>query len=363
MAIAQLEKSPNQMLAMQYAPQLRQDAAGAQPPPLTSVDTARGSVRTFVDPVTGRPAMGPDGKPMTISGGVIPETTAGKVNEELRLGQITPAQAQAELAKDQPESWHVASPAEKQARGLPAASQFKISSHGNVEGLPREPGQIGAAYNSDTGQPLGVIDYTDPKYAPKLASGEILTQQPKVLDSSAVDTLSKQGQQVAQLQGQMDSYKPEYARILGSDSKLRGYIGGKAFNEASEWFNKTQGILLNTVKDTVGRSPQLIEEFNKNRPEAYDAADVVQRKMKNLMAITKDAAAQTGRTYLQGGYLGRQVKTALSFDPTTVQPYTNPDAPPAGAGGMPQVKSTEDYNKIPSGAQYVDPDGHTRVKP
>ncbi len=294
---------PNSALAANYAPQLMQAAQSAEPNSFTGKLGPGEGAYVRNQQVASQPLTPPD--------------------------ILRPGVAQAEIAKTEATKtkWSTMTPDQKRANGIPIAQQAQISDDGEIKAMPKEPGQVGPAYDANTGQPLGVVDYTDPSIAPKLATGEVLPHEPKVLAAGDVQDLSKIGNTLTQLQAQQNTFKPEYSRIIGSDSKLRGFLGGSAFNEASEWFNKTQGILLPTVKDIAGRSPQLIEEFNKNRPEPTDAADVTQRKMDNLISLYKDYATTAANTYRRGGYLGQQVNQAIGFDPS-VQSQQPAQSPP-----------------------------------
>lgn len=96
MAIAQLEKSPNQMLAMQYAPQLRQDAAGAQPPSFTG--TLGDHQRAFVNGQ--QVAAGPDKPETVVVGNNLVEKDSGKIVATMPMSKLQ----ESEIAKNNAEA-------------------------------------------------------------------------------------------------------------------------------------------------------------------------------------------------------------------------------------------------------------------
>lgn len=325
----------------QFLPQAMDLAKSMQPAGVSYLKTGPGETNTPLDqygrPIPGAPVISGGQAPAMLE----PVNLFDAKNPTAPPQGMTKADAETKM-KSEPGRYSIAgaydpasritfrpaTAAENVQNGLPAGTKgSQVSSTGEFHPPTKQAGQIGPAFDAYDGHPLGVVDLTDPDVSKRIAAGEVTTQQPKVLQTADVDKLTKLGNTTQELQQQLSTYKPEYSRIIGSDSKLRGFIGGKAYNEASEWFNHTQGALLNTVKDTVGRSPQLLEEFNKNRPEATDAPDVVMSKMNNLINLYKQEAGNIGNTYLQGGYLGRQITQSLGFDPRTTAVGAQPAAP------------------------------------
>lgn len=304
------EASRNAVLANQQLPALMQLAQGSQKPAFTGKLGPGEGAYINNGQVAAMPALPPD--------------------------ILKPGVLQAEEAKTQAGKtiWKPASPQDNINNGYPATTKgAQISSENEYKPPPKQPGQVGPAYDANTGAPVGVVDYTDPDVAAKLQSGAILPHEPKTLQGDDARKLTTMGNQLQEYQQSLSQYKPEYSRIIGATSKLRGFLGGTSYNEGPDWFNHVNNTFIQGTKDIAGRSPKLIEEYNQNRPEPTDAPDVVTKKMNNLINLSRQETANTGNMYKKGGYLGQQIDQAAGFNtsmpsdgqPASGSPQNAPD--------------------------------------
>ena len=108
-----------------------------------------------------------------------------------------------------------------------------------------------------------------------------------------------------------------------------------------------------------------------NAPEQTSGAISTLRGMLGRQAA--DLALQyhgaTQRNDFTSRYLQPDVATYLDLAPQTAQQNTpgatpTPGAAPAAAPNAPvKIQNDDDYNKLPSGALFIGPDGNTRKKP
>jgi len=92
---------------------------------------------------------------------------------------------------------------------------------------------------------------------------------------------------------------------------------------------------------------------NAQSPEAYKAA---------LNAITAEAnaAERAAQNAMQPGLYN----PALGQSPTPPQSGSPPPPPGAAASGAPvQIKTDEEYGRLQSGQDFIDPTGVVRTKP
>ena len=144
---------------------------------------------------------------------------------------------------------------------------------------------------------------------------------------------------------------PELMKILSNNS------GAGTVDERQKFAN-TVGNLANAPEQTGGAISTLRGMLGRQ------AAD---------LALQYHGATQ--RNDFASRYLQPDVAQYLNLSPQTVQ-QTSPGAAPtsslgsqvptpsSGASAKPvQIQNDDDYNKLPSGALFVGPDGHTRTKP
>ena len=83
-------------------------------------------------------------------------------------------------------------------------------------------------------------------------------------------------------------------------------------------------------------------------PSSTDTPETARKKLRNLAKALEDTQADIGSIYAEDqGYKGLPA----------VPKFDQPKAPPA------RIKGDADYNALPSGAHFIGPDGHMRVKP
>ena len=145
---------------------------------------------------------------------------------------------------------------------------------------------------------------------------------------------------------------PELMKILSNNS-------GAGTVDERQGFANTVGNLANAPEQTAGAISTLRGMLGRQ------AAD---------LALQYHGATQ--RNDFASRYLQPDVARYLDLSPQTTQQTAGPGAAPtsslgsqvptpsSGASAKPvQIQNDDDYNKLPSGALFVGPDGHTRTKP
>ena len=138
---------------------------------------------------------------------------------------------------------------------------------------------------------------------------------------------------------------PELMKILTNNN-------GAGTVDERQGFSNTVGNLANAPEQTIGAIDTLSGMFGRQ------AAD---------MALQYHGATQ--RNDFASRYLQPDVAKYLNLDPQSAQqtngPGVVPTAPnPNAAPSAPvKIQNDDDYNKLPSGALFIGPDGNTRKKP
>ena len=143
------------------------------------------------------------------------------------------------------------------------------------------------------------------------------------------------------------------AEVLGPEMmKILSNNNGAGTVDERQGFANTVGNLANAPEQTSGAISTLRGMLGRQ------AAD---------LALQYHGATQ--RNDFTSRYLQPDVATYLDLAPQTAQQNTpgatpTPGAAPAAAPSAPvKIQNDDDYNKLPSGALFIGPDGHTRKKP
>lgn len=211
--------------------------------------------------------------------------------------------------------WRAANPEENIAHGLPpTAKGAQVSDTGEWKAPERQPGMIGPAYSSTTGQPMGTVDYSDPEVAAKLKSGELLQQPPRVMQPNEVEKLTTYGNSVNGLTKALGSFQDNYGGLQNTGGetglKAREKMGA---TPTTAWWSAYRQEILPTLKATVGRSRALLDRLDETTPQPADAPSVVREKLASQIEISKEQGTREGQTYASGGYHRGQIESALGF--------------------------------------------------
>lgn len=215
-------------------------------------------------------------------------------------------------------------------------------------------------------------DISNPGYDQAIANGQDFTAGNKALGSFAGGPLGNQTRSLNNAVGHLKLFDDTFAALKNHDVQ--------ALNKLDNFWSKEFGHTAPTTLQAMGQvlGPELTKilagtnagtgeeraQFSvtagnlANAPEQTHDAIEGMRGMLSRQAA--DLALQyhgaTGRSDFAKRYLASDVAESL---------HLNPDAAPQGASTAAPVaiKSDDDFNKLPHGALFVGPDGHTRRKP
>lgn len=173
------------------------------------------------------------------------------------------------------------------------------------------------------------------------------------------------GDQRAQVQNAVASFKDEFASrgVMGFGAGLTNTIDRNLVgSDAAKWWQSYDRYKNVVRNDLFGASLTAGEQA------AFDAADITPGM--NAETIKSNLALQQS---ILDGALGRRARSAVAqgFNKDAIMELTGlggtsseaaPANPPPPSGGPVQVRTTQDYQSLPSGTQYVDPQGVLRVK-
>jgi hypothetical protein len=187
----------------------------------------------------------------------------------------------------------------------------------------------------------------------------------KPLSQAALKQLSEARDNANTLDRLFSEFKPEYAEkgvlglgaeaslaaksVLGSDKDTVNWW--KNYRKQAELVERHSlfGAALTPTEQTSWRSADIGPGMD---------ADVVKRNLQTRAALTKKVLETTRQDLIDAGQSEQRVNAIAGRGPAAAAP-----APAAAPTTVLQVRTAEDYAKVPSGATYTTPDGKTRRKP
>lgn len=144
---------------------------------------------------------------------------------------------------------------------------------------------------------------------------------------------------------------------------LKSSAGTLNQSQTQEDFLRNLAIVKDQYKDTVSGTPsQIVSAALSGKVNVFDAADAIKRdKPQNYMlSVPSLAVVQNLPPVLQSAMSGMQVRDQQTGQTITI----NAPAPANGGqgGNLVRINNDQDWQALPSGTQYVAPDGQVRVK-
>lgn len=194
----------------------------------------------------------------------------------------------------------------------------------------------------------------------KLAADKAKLAMGKALPSSGVKELANAGESVEGTKRLRDTFKTDYGgkTILGGMSNTLGRIFGDETGQA-QWWQDMEQLQNQTRHDLFGSAltKTELDAWNKTSVNPRMHPNEIAKNLQRRQEIEARAASKLARSYRAAGYNESQIREILG----DAAEYL--DAPAEKPGGGPaRVKSDADWNRLPSGALYIAPDGKTRRK-
>ena len=230
-------------------------------------------------------------------------------------------------------------------------------------------------------------DITNPGYETAIANGQDYTAGQRALSSYAGGPLGNQTRSLNNAVGHLQLIEQLNSALQNGDMQLYNTVANKfkkAFGYEAPTDVQTAAHVLGPElakilsNSNAGTGPER-EEFSglvgglEKAPEQMTGAIGTLKNMLGRQGA--DLALQyhgaTKRSDFAGRYLAPDVAKYLELAPGD-QPSGPAAAPASAAGpassaaapGAPiKIQNDDDYNKLPSGAMFIGPDGHTRRKP
>lgn len=228
---------------------------------------------------------------------------------------------------------------------------------------------------------------TNPAYDTAIANGQDYTASGRALNSFAGGPISTQVRSLNNVVGHLSLMENLYNALQNGDVQGLNSLKGawkKQFGSEAPVDIQTAAqvigpeltkILTNTGAGTGPEREHFAETAGNlaNSPEQVGGAIGTLKGMLSRQAA--DYALQyhgaTGRSDFAARYLQPDVAQALDLAPEGQQAHPGAQVPVGGAGPAAapataapvKIQNDADYNKLPSGAHFIGPDGHTRIKP
>lgn len=220
---------------------------------------------------------------------------------------------------------------------------------------------------------------TDPaKRAQMLAT----MSKPKDLSEQTVKDLGSAGGTFGDFNRLVKTWNPKYggsgygAPLVGG---IQNWIGARdpgtgdgasGYKAQSQWWADYQ-TQKNSIRNKLfGSALTQTEkaEFEKANIEPGMAPDVIERNLARQHEAARSAAAKLAGTWREQGYSKKAIEAATGFKLSELGEPRMRDlsggveqAPPAPAG-IPRITSEAEYNALPKGTTYLDPNGKQRTK-
>lgn len=275
---------------------------------------------------------------------VKPLSPLGQLGQDLKNGLITPDQFRSEL-----QSRNRAPMGEQESWGQPVTEQ-------GADGKP-----IVVRYSNKNGRQIV------PGAIPR-------PQQPtRQMQPKAINDLSQIGATAAQMDRLVSGFKPGYGggmagtHLGGETANMLGRTFGDSTGRAQwwqdyqDWKNLARHTLFGAAL-TKTEAPQ----FDRAAVTPNMNEEEIQKNLKRQMDLANVAARKLAKGYTGAGYDKDAVEGALGMsleDITGAEGPTPQDYVTKSAGGPARIKSDADYDALPSGSEFVAPDGTRRRKP
>lgn len=235
-------------------------------------------------------------------------------------------------------------------------------------------------------QRLAVEAQTDPeKRAAELAK----FAKGKDLSQNTIAKLGETGGTYSTFSNLVSGFSDDYAGAgygvpgVGAVQNWAGQrgLGGEGLKRQSDWWSDYQNQKNLTRNALFGSALTATEkaEFDKANIEPGMDPTQVRKNLLRQQEAARAAAAKLAQSWAKQGYSREAIESAVGFsiDELGTPKMRTPDelykgagigggakgAPPAATSGPTQIKSVEDYNALPRGARYIDPNGVARTKP
>ena len=185
---------------------------------------------------------------------------------------------------------------------------------------------------------------------------------PKVrpLPQPAINKLTEAGADLEQLSRLNTGFKDEYGghAILGDLTNTVGRIAGDDTGQA-QWWQDYQTHVNEVRNRLFGSALTLPEkaEFYKAMVTPRMDAKEIRKNLKRQNELAQTAARKLSKAYSVQGYNQEALDELVPPELLAVP------APQEGGGDAVQINSDEEYDALPPGASFIDPEGNERVKP
>ena len=198
----------------------------------------------------------------------------------------------------------------------------------------------------------------------------------KALRSTDVKDLEKMASQSQNIDHAISTFKPEYSTpgITKVENFLGKYgIGGEGLKDQADWWKQNAWLMLDARHQAFGSA------LTANEQQAWDEAtiqpgmdpDLIIRNMKIRKTLSDIALNQRSTGLAADGFSEDSIKAHGALDELMspeelkafVDNFRNGNSNKEATAEPPRVATDEDYNKLPSGTQFIGPDGKVRRKP
>lgn len=230
---------------------------------------------------------------------------------------------------------------------------------------------------------------TNPGFDTALANGQDFTAGGRALNSFAGGPLGNQARSINNVVGHLQLMENLFTGLQNGDVQIANKLGAqwkKAFGTETPTDIQTASSFIGpeltkilSANGSAGTAEERQEFSNTaanlgNSPEQTAGAIGTLKNM--LGRQSTDLALQyhgaTGRNDFVSRYVAPDVAKYLDIapQPPVAPAVPGPAAPGANAPATPvappapiKIQNDDDFNKLPSGALFIGPDGHTRKKP
>jgi hypothetical protein len=186
-----------------------------------------------------------------------------------------------------------------------------------------------------------------------------------------VDGLVKVGTNLENLERLNTTFKPEYAGnyvLGGAENFLRRNKPGGDPSGQAQWWQDYQTYVNQVRNDLFGAAltPGEKSEFEKSIVTPRMSPEEAKKNMDRQTQISTRAAQRQSKAYVAMGYDKEAIEGALGYGVDDLARKQTPLANPQGQAQSQQpvrVSSDAEYDRLPSGAVFVGPDGKQRKKP
>ncbi len=204
----------------------------------------------------------------------------------------------------------------------------------------------------------------DPKYIKEVREG------PK-MSINDITKLSEEGGKLTNLTGFITEFKPEYGGMMGGATggnaatwlsrTLPSEIQGQVALDRTNWWQGYDAYKNKVRNDLFGSAltPSEQGEWLKSDIHPGMNPEIIAKNLARQKEIVERAVKNKAGAIVQQGYSADVVGKAYGLTPE--QLGVRPAA--AATGGPVKVGSPQERDALPSGTQYIAPDGSIRTKP